>query len=152
MTFSKLIEELGNRLGADIEDAGGAFALEIDGETVVLQLAGGMSGDILVARADLGEMPVERRTALATSALEANYLYQGTGGATLAVNPSDGHLHLHRYDWLDRIDVDRSIEIFSRFADTAATWRRLVFEAAEAAPADNGNAASDITQGRFIPV
>ena len=37
MTFGELIDVLGKRLGVEIEDAGGAFALEIDGETVILQ-------------------------------------------------------------------------------------------------------------------
>lgn len=128
MTFGKLIEELNARLGVDIEDAGGAFALEVDGETVVLQLAGGPGADILLARVDLGEIPADRRDALAVAALEANYLYQGTGGATLAFNPADGHLHLHRYDWLDRIDADKALEVLSRFVDTAVAWKRIVVE------------------------
>ena len=128
MTFGKLIEELNARLGVEIEDAGGAFALEVDGETIVLQLAGGPSGDILLVRSDLGEILPGRREALSSVALEANFLYQGTGGATLAVNPSDGHLHLHRYDWLDRIDADRLLETLSRFVDTAAAWRRIANE------------------------
>ena len=41
MTFGSLIDSLGEKLGVEIEDAGGAFALEIDGETVVLQQADG---------------------------------------------------------------------------------------------------------------
>ena len=128
MTFEKLIEGLSERLGVKIEDAGGAFALDIDGQTVVLQLAGGRDGDILLMRTDLGEVPPDRRDALAAAALEANFLYQGTGGATLAVNPGDGHLHLHRYDWLDRIDAERTLATLSRFADTSAKWKRLVVD------------------------
>jgi len=49
-----------------------------------------------LVRADLGEIPPDRRDAFAYAALEANYLYQGTGGATLAVNPADSHLHLQK--------------------------------------------------------
>jgi len=128
MTFEKLIEVLSAKLGVEIEDAGGAFALDIDGQTVVVQLAGGRDGDILLTRSDLGDVPPDRRGALAAAALEANFLYQGTGGATLAVNPGDGHLHMQRYDWLDRIDADRFLEILSRFADTASSWRRLAAE------------------------
>ena len=33
MTFGELVEGLGAKLGVEIEDAGGAAALEIDGET-----------------------------------------------------------------------------------------------------------------------
>ena len=123
MTFKELIEGLGKKLGEEIEDAGGAAAMEIDGETVILQQA---DDDLLLVHADLGEVPPDRRDAVARAAMEANYLYQGTGGATLAVNPDDGHLHLQRYNWLERIDADQALETLTRFADISAAWKRLV--------------------------
>lgn len=125
MTFGELTEGLGKKLGVEIEDAGGAFALEIDGQTVILQQAG---DDLVLVRADLGVVPPDRRDTVARVALEANYLYQGTGGATLAVNPGDGHLHLQRYNWLERIDADKAMDALTHFADTAASWKRLVSE------------------------
>ena len=126
MTFRELVEGLGARLGMEIEDAGGASALEIDGETVVLQQA---DGDLLLARADLGEVSPDRRDAFAAAALEANYLYRGTGGSTLAVNPADGHLHLQKYNWIERLDVEKALEMLTRFAETSAAWKRLASEA-----------------------
>lgn len=36
VTFGELIEVLGERLGTEIEDAGGAAAVEVDGEVVIL--------------------------------------------------------------------------------------------------------------------
>lgn len=125
MTFGELIERLGKKLGVEIEDAGGAAALEIDGQTVILQQAG---DDLVLARADLGSVAPDRREAVAQAAMEANYLYKGTGGSTLAVNPGDEHLHLQRYNWLERIDVDKAIDVLSHFADTAAFWKRLAAE------------------------
>ena len=125
MTFGKLIEDLGEKLDMKIEDAGGACALEIDGRTVVLQLA---DVDLVLVRADLGNLPPDRRNALAMVALEANFLYQGTGGATLAVNPANGHFHIQKYNWLERLDVDKTIDMLTRFADTVATWERLASE------------------------
>lgn len=153
MTFEKLAEGLGAKLGVDIEDAGGAFALDVDGQTVILQLAGGRDGDILLMRADLGEISPDRRDALAAAALEANWLYQGTGGATLAVNPGDGHLHLHRYDWLDRLDADKALEVLSRFAETAVAWRRIAAEIPVKAPPDEtGHDHPILDKGDFMPV
>jgi len=139
MTFAKLLEELSGALGIPVEDAGGACALQAEGYTVVLQLAGGPDGDILFTHADLGEIPPDRRPAVAKAALEANYLYRGTGGATLALDPATGHLHLQRYDWLDRLEKDKAFEVLGRFADTAAAWKRLAFEETpDAAPAVGG--------------
>ena len=145
MTFGKLIEELSAKLGVEIEDAGGAFALEIDGETVILQQA---DDDLVLVRADLGEIPPDRREVFAAAALEANFLYRGTGGATLAVNPSDGHLHLQKYNWLERIDLDKALDMLARFAETIVVWKRLAAEA----PASEGSPPHGIDIGGFMSV
>ena len=122
MTFGELIDVLGKRLGVEIEDAGGAFALEIDGETVILQDA----GELLLVRAEVGEIPADGREGILASAMEANFLYQGTGGATLAVNPADGRLHLQKYNWMERIDAESALAAIGNMADTAAAWRRVL--------------------------
>ena len=126
MTFGELVNRLSVKLGIEIEDAGGAVALQIDGETVILQHA---DDDLVLLRADLGEIPPDRRDALASAALEGNYLYKGTGGATLAVNPADSHLHLQKYNWLGRLDADKAFDMLSRFADSAILWKKLAREA-----------------------
>ena len=126
MTFGELVEKLGEKLGVEIEDAGGAVALQIDGETVILQQA---DDDLVLLRTDLGEIPPDRRDALAVAALEGNFLYKGTGGATLTISPADMHLHLQKYNWLDRLDAEKAFNMLSRFADTAVLWKKLVREA-----------------------
>lgn len=137
MTFGELIEKLEKKLGVEIEDAGGAAALEIDGQTVILQQAG---DDLLLVRADIGPVPPDRMEAVARAALEANFLYRGTGGSTLAVNPADGHLHMHKYNWLERLDGDKALDMLSRFAETAALWRGLKDEP----PDGGGDSAPDV--------
>lgn len=122
MTFGELIDVLGKRLGVEIEDAGGAAALEIDGETVILQDA----GELLLVRAEVGEIPADGREGILASAMEANFLYQGTGGATLAVNPADGMLHLQKYNWMERLDAESVLAAIGNMADTVAAWRRIL--------------------------
>ena len=122
MTFSDLLQLASERLGVEIEDAGGAAGVEIDGAPVVLQDA----GDLLLLRAGLGPLPAEGREALLAAAMEANWLYQGTGGATLALDPAGGGLGLQKYTWLDRLDADAAFETLERFAATAAFWRRTL--------------------------
>ena len=102
----------------------------------------------MLVRADLGEVPPDRRDAFAAAALEANFLYRGTGGATLAVNPNDGHLHLQKYNWLERIDIDKALDMLSRFAETVAAWKRLAAEIAETADGES----PEIATGNFLPV
>ena len=123
MEFTRLVESLTEKLGIEITDEGGAAAVEVDGLTVLLHEA---DDDLLLLHADLGEIPAGGRDVLAVAALEANFLYQGTGGATLAINPRDGHLHIQKYNWLGRLDPDKALDALSRFADTSLTWRKLL--------------------------
>ena len=122
MQYVELVKALGQKLGLELDGADGAVGIDVDGVLVILQVAGGRDGDILFSHSDLGEVPAERMDSLLKSALQANFLYQGTGGAAFAVNPADGHLHLQRYDWLARLDADRAFDALNRFADTVAVW------------------------------
>lgn len=122
MTFANLLESLSKSIGITIEDAGGAAAIEIDGTTIILQDA----GDLLLLRAELCEIPEYGREALLAAAMEANYLYQGTAGSTLSLNPDDGHLHIQKYNWMDRLDPEATFDMLERFADTINMWRKIV--------------------------
>lgn len=123
MEFTRLIESLSEKLGIEIADEGGAAAIVVDGLTVLLHRA---DDDLLLLHADLGEIPAAGRDALAVTAMQANFLYKGTGGSTLAVNSQDGHLHIQKYNWLERLDPDKAFDTLSRFADTALTWRKML--------------------------
>lgn len=122
MTFGGLIGSLGERLGVEIEDAGGAAAVEIDGAAVILQDA----GELLLLRAEVGDLPEEGGEALLASAMRANFLYQGTGGSTLALDPDTGRLVIQKYNWLERLDPETVFAMLERFADTTDAWRRIL--------------------------
>jgi hypothetical protein len=122
MSFATLLETLSERLGTPLEDAGGATAVDIDGNPVVLQDA----GDLLLLRTEIGDLPDEGREALLTAVLEANHLYAGTGGGTLALEPGVPRLVLQKYTWFDRLDPDAVPDLIARFAATADSWRRLL--------------------------
>ena len=134
MTFEDIIGALGKRLEIDIEDAGGAAAMEIDGVNVVLQDA----GELLLMRAEVGELPEGGEAEILAAAMKANFLYQGTGGATLAVNPADGMLHVHKYNWMERLDAETVLDAIDKLADTASAWRKIL---ADYTP---GAAAADV--------
>ena len=145
MRFDDLLASLGERLGVEIEDAGGAAAMEVDGGPVILRDA----GDILLLHAEVGEIPSDGRESILAAAMEANFLYQGTGGATLAVDPRSGHLYLQKYNWLDRLDAEKAVTSLTRFADTVTTWKELV---AEASAVPEPSAAQESSpSGGFMP-
>ena len=93
MTFAILIDFLSHHFGNPLEDAGVASAIEVDGVLVILQNA----GDLLLLRTEIGDIPEDNRALLLTAYLEANHLYQGTGGATLALEPVTSRLHIQKY-------------------------------------------------------
>ena len=126
----------------------GSNEFEIEG--VRLSLRPGDGGASIVS-ADLGPLAEDDAEALAGEMLEANFLYQGTGGATLAVDPRNGHLYLQKYNWLDRLDVEKAVTGLTRFADMVKLWKGLVAETTAHAPV-----ASDVlsapTPGAFMQV
>ena len=148
MTFGELIDGLGKNLGIELTDEGGATAVEVDGVPVVLNAA---NDDLLLIHADLGEIAPESRERVFAAAMEANFLYQGTGGATLAVDSRDGHLHLQKYNWLDRLDAEKAAADIARFAETVNVWKKLVAETAASVPAA-ANDPSAPMPGGFMQV
>ncbi len=145
MTFATLLETLSQRLGIPLEDAGGASALAIDGIPVILQGA----ADLLLLLAEIGDLPEDGRESLLTTVLEANHLYGGTGGGTLALEPGVPRLLLQKYTWLDRLDPDTAPDLIARFAATASSWRRLL---ADYSPASADAAESPLPSTDFLPV
>ena len=144
MDFNTLIAALGGKLGVELDGADGACGLTVDGVEVILQDA----GDWLLVHTDLGEPPPQDPAALYRAMLEANFLYGGTGGATLAVRPSDGHAHLQKYTWLERLDAESALLFIDRFAETAARWIALLADYRPAAESAPEAPISD----RFVPV
>ena len=147
-----MVETLGKNLGIELVDEGGAAAVQIDGNTVILHSAG---DDLILIHADLGDIAPESRDRVLAVAMEANFLYQGTGGATLAVNPADAHLHLQKYNWLERMDADKMLETLSRFAETVSTWKRIAMDASaakETFSAAEGSSPVDLHSGGFMRV
>ena len=67
------------------------------------------------------------------------------------MDPRSGHLYLQKYNWLDRLDVEKAVDSLTRFADTMKTWKGLVAETMSTA-----SAASDVpaapTLGGFMQV
>jgi len=148
MTFGELIDGLGKSLGIELTDEGGAAAVLVDGNPIILQAAG---DDLVLVYADLGEIAPDCRDRVLAVAMEANFLYQGTGGATLAVDSRKGHLHLQKYNWLDRLDAEKAMTGLTRFADMVKTWKGLVAETMAGAHATADDLSAP-TLGGFMQV
>ena len=148
MDFKEFTESLGEVLGMRLENAGGACGLDVDGVTVVIHDA----DDLVLLAAEIGPPPPEEGLeTLFSTVLKANWLYRGTGGATLAINPEDGCIWLEKYNFLERLDGAKGVEMVTRFAETARTWRELVADFKPNVPS-GGNPTHDPAFGDFMQV
>ena len=135
MTFGEVIDGIWKNLGVELVDEGGAAAVQVDGNTIIFQTA---DDDLVLLHADLGEIAPENRDRVLAAAMEANFLYQGTGGATLAVDPRSSHLYLQKYNWLDRLDAEKAVFGLTRFADTVKAWKGIAAASAADEPSASG--------------
>ena len=60
--------------------------------------------------------------------LEANHAYQGTAGATLALDPDSGHALLRKRMWTTGNQDDEFLPELSVFMDKAREWREKLSE------------------------
>ena len=123
MNFSKIIKKLSTVLDAELENAGGVCGIEIDGIPVIMQDC----NDLILLRADLGAIPEKNRELLLSASLEANYLYQGTGGCTLAIDGDTDHLCIQRYDFNERLNSADDIAVMvQKFVYACKLWKSML--------------------------
>ena len=122
------LQELVNALGAV---TGGEFTVEddvctigIDDMTVTIQEIAETSA--ITTYAEIGEPPPQGLEQLLSAMLNANHLFQGTGGATISRDPSNGKFYLCRYDHTDTLDGDRFIAMIEKFVNVLETWRKML--------------------------
>ena len=75
--------------------------------------------------ADLGEPPPEGAETLYRTMLEANHLFVGTAGATLALDAASGRFRLQKAELPDELANDVDGRLVS-FIETALNWRRAI--------------------------
>ena len=91
---------------------------EINGVKISLKPG---DGGACVVSADLGPLAEDDADALIVEMLEANYAFQGTAGATLAIDPDTGHAVLRKREWPGESDDEWPLKL-SVFVDKAREW------------------------------
>ena len=120
---------------------GRAFGLELSvvRDTAVFEVAGeGGDTKVKVLVQNLGE----RSLVLMRTMLEANNLFGGTAGATLALDAATGRFRLQKYESPDELANDARSKVES-FIETALFWSRAI---ADFRPPDEepGGAPGDV--------
>lgn len=79
----------------------------------------------MLLSADIGEMPPEGGAKLMRTMMEANNLFSGTAGATLALDGASGRFRLQKYESPDELANDAEPKLVS-FIETALVWSRSI--------------------------
>lgn len=128
MEFGELIAGFAARYGVAGLTAGerGLVALGIDDLRIFVQHV--PETERLVVYVDLGAIPEAGAARFERTMLEANCLFRGTSGATLARHPETGGLFINRQESLRALDVDGFCALMEGFVDLSRTWKGLLAE------------------------
>lgn len=124
-----LLAALGQQVGiAGLAlDEAGCCVLAFD--DVVLHFEADEQSGRLFLYAGLGDAPDRLAEAFYRELLAANLMWQGTGGATLSLDPDGRRFVLGHAVPVDRITEVDFVATVERFVDIAETWRRRIAEA-----------------------
>ena len=129
MCFEDIVAVLGRAFGLELKVVQDTTVFEVaseDGGTkvqVLVQAVG--ERNLVLMSADLGEPPPDGRERLYRTMLEANNLFEGTAGATLALDAATGNLRLQKCESPDELSNDPKAKIES-FVETALFWSRAI--------------------------
>ena len=129
MCFEDIVAILGRAFDLELKIVQDTTVFEVaseDGGTkvqVLVQDAG--ERELVLMSADLGEPPPDGGEKLYRTMLEANNLFAGTAGATLALDAATGRFRLQKYESPDELANDIQTKIES-FIETALFWSRAI--------------------------
>ena len=129
MTFEDVVAILERTFKLELKVVEGTTVFEVaseDGGTkvkVLMQNVGEHNKVLLSA--DLGEPPQGGSEALFRTMLEANNLFGGTAGATLALDSASGNCRLQKHEPSDEFANDPANRL-ETFIETALNWSRLI--------------------------
>jgi hypothetical protein len=126
MEIDALLERFGKDtgLGQITLDESGSCTFDVDDMTITLMHV--VEGGHLLCFAEAGELPSEGREALLLGALQANYLFQGTLGATLAVRPDSSKVFLNRTLLMENLTYETFVQVLSDFTNALEEWKKMI--------------------------
>ena len=140
MEYRKLIEGFAATCGVESLDAkDGVAVFDIDGMTVGF-VNDETSATIMVV-AELGYPPPDANGRLGEVMLKSNYLYNGSNGAVLCMNPETSAYALMQTWALDPLDVETFAKNVESFINNAEKWKDVLqgMRTAESAKEDMVN-------------
>ena len=125
MEYRELIDAFAVKCG--MEQPGGedgVVVFDIDGMSV--GFVHNPAEDAVMVVAEIGEQNPDADEACSSALLKANYLFAGTGGATLCRNPETGAFAIMRSWPLASLDGDAFAVAVNDLLTTAEKWKAVV--------------------------
>ena len=121
MEFDELVGRIGAAIGVELKAEDGVCGVKVDGVPVVVRHI--PEYGIALLDADLGDPPPQSEANLYRVLLESNHAFRGTAGATLSINPRNGHVCLQHYFRLELFEESLVTERFAGFSNAVSAWR-----------------------------
>ena len=137
MEYKELVDAFAAKCGLEQPDAkDGAVVFEIDGMPVGFIHDPAEAAVMVVA--EIGEQNPDADEACSSALLKANYLFAGTGGATLCRHPETGAFAIVRAWPLVSLDADAFASAVNDLLTVAEKWKAVVEGLDEAQSALDG--------------
>ena len=125
MKYGELIDAFATKCGLEqLDTKDGAAVVEIDGMSV--GFIHNPAEDVVMVVVEIGEPNPDADEACSSALLKANYLFAGTGGATLCRNPETGAFAIMRVWPLASLDVEAFATALNSLLTTAEMWKAVV--------------------------
>ena len=129
MCFEDIVSVLERAFGLELKVVQDTTVFDVDSEDggtkVQVAIHYVSERTLVLMSADLGEPPPEGGERLCRTILEANNLFEGTAGATLALDAATGRFRLQMYESPDELSNDAKAKVDS-FIETALFWSRAI--------------------------
>ena len=125
MEFEELLKKLAEACGIDRLEPDESHMVHLGADGSALTIVGDPETRMVVLFSEIGDLPIEGRERFYEQVLKANWLFQGGGGATLAINPETNVLSLNRAMPMEALDGDRFVELVRGFLASLTRWRQL---------------------------
>ena len=125
MEFEDLLKPLAAACGIERLEPDETHMVHLGDDGRSLTIVGDPETRMVVLFSEIGDLPQRGREAFYEQALKANWLFQGGGGATLAINPDSGALSLNQALPMAALDGELFVRLVQGFLGFLLHWRQL---------------------------
>ena len=126
MEYRELIADFAAKIGLEDFAPNEEGVCQLIDENMVITIQDCGEIGLILITAPLAKLPVRTASTLLRRLLAANFLYEKTMGATIALDEKSGMLYLTRYDVLGQLDGEGLKARLESFATVLDQWRREI--------------------------